>query len=80
MCGYTVGLRAVDAVSYTDFSLLVGLPVLPSPPMSYRLLQDRSVHDSLDFQVALGPRLVARGPITPSTSMLIAYKPLPVRR
>jgi hypothetical protein len=36
--GYTVGIRAVDAVSRTDFGLLAGLPFLPSPSTQYRFL------------------------------------------
>src|SRR5215831_9204109 len=62
--GYTVGIRAVDAVSRTDFGLLAGLPFLPSPSTQYRFLQDVSVQDSLDFQTALGQRLVGLGQIT----------------
>ena len=62
--GYTVGIRAVDAVSRTDFGLLAGLPFLPSPSTQYRFLQDVSVQDSLEFQTALGQRLVGLGQIT----------------
>jgi hypothetical protein len=62
--GYTVGIRAVDAVSRTDFGLLAGLPFLPSPSTQYRFLQDVPMQDSLDFQVALGQRLVELGQIT----------------
>jgi len=61
--GYTVGIRAVDAVSRTDFGLLAGLPFLPSPSTQYRFLQDVAMQDSLDFQIALGQRLVELGQI-----------------
>jgi hypothetical protein len=63
--GYTAGIRAVDTVSRADFGLLAGLPFLPSPSTQYRFLQAVSVQDSLDFQTALGQRLVARGQVTP---------------
>jgi len=63
--GYTAGIRTVDTVSRSDFGLLAGLPFLPSPSTQYRFLQDVSVQDSLDFQTALGTRLVALGQITP---------------
>ena len=63
--GYTVGIRAVDTVSRADFGLLAGLPFLPSPSTQYRFLQDVSVKSSLNFQTALGRRLVARGQVTP---------------
>ena len=63
--GYTAGIRAVDTVSRTDFGLLAGLPFLPSPSTQYRFLQDVSVKNGLDFQTALGRRLVARGQVTP---------------
>lgn len=62
--GYTVGIRAVDAVSRADFGLLAGLPFLPSPSTQYRFLQDVAMQESLDFQVALGQRLVELGQIT----------------
>src|SRR5206468_728642 len=42
-----------------------GLPFLPSPSTQYRFLQDISVKDGLDFQTALGRRLVTLGQITP---------------
>lgn len=63
--GYTAGIRAVDTVSRIDFGLLAGLPFLPSPSTQYRFLQDISVKDALDFQTALGRRLVTLGQITP---------------
>ena len=63
--GYTVGIRAVDAVSRADFGLLAGLPFLPSPSTQYRFLQAVSVQNGLDFQTALGRRLVALGQVTP---------------
>jgi len=63
--GYTAGIRAVDTVSRIDFGLLAGLPFLPSPSTQYRFLQDISVKDGLDFQTALGRRLVTLGQITP---------------
>jgi hypothetical protein len=63
--GYTAGIRTVDTVSRADFGLLAGLPFLPSPSTQYRFLQNSSVQDSLDFQTALGTRLVALGQITP---------------
>ena len=63
--GYTVGIRAVDAVSRADFGLLAGLPFLPSPSTQYRFLQDVAMQDSLDFQIALGQRLVELGQMTP---------------
>ena len=61
--GYTVGIRAVDAVSRTDFGLLAGLSFLPSPSTQYRFLQDVAMQDSLNFQIALGQRLAERGQI-----------------
>jgi hypothetical protein len=64
MVGYTVGIRAVDAVSRTDLGLLAGLPFLPSPSTPSRFLQAVSVQDSLDFQTARGQRLVGLGQIT----------------
>ena len=63
--GYTAGIRAVDTVSRADFGLLAGLPFLPSPSTQYRFLQDVPVKDALDFQSALGRRLVALGQVTP---------------
>ncbi len=63
--GYTAGIRTVDTVSRADFGLLAGLPLLPSPSAQYRFLQDVSVQDGLDFQTAMGTRLVALGQITP---------------
>ena len=65
ICGYPAGIRAVDTVSRADFGLRAGLPLLPSPSTQYRFLQDVPVQDSLDFQTALGQRLVARGQVTP---------------
>ncbi len=62
--GYTVGIRAVDAVSRADFGLLAGLPFLPSPSTQYRFLQAVSVQDNLDFQTALGRHLVTLGQVT----------------
>jgi hypothetical protein len=63
--GYTAGIHAVDTVSRIDFGLLAGLPFLPSPVTQYRFLQDISVKDALDFQTALGRRLVTLRQITP---------------
>ncbi len=63
--GYTAGIRTVDTVSRADFGLLAGLPFLPSPSTQYRFLQAVPVMSSLDFQTALGKRLVALGHITP---------------
>ncbi len=63
--GYTAGIRAVDTVSRADFGLLAGLPFLPSPSTQYRFLQDVPVQNSLDFQTALGRRLVSLGQVTP---------------
>jgi hypothetical protein len=65
MFGYTAGIRTVDPVSRADFGLLAGLPFLPSPSTQYRFLQDVSVQDGLDFQIALARRLVALGQIRP---------------
>lgn len=56
--GYTKGIRAVDSVGKTDFGLLFGLPFLPSPSTQYRYEQSVSTKEGLDFQVALGRRLV----------------------
>src|SRR2546426_2565929 len=63
--GYTAGIRTVDTVSHADFGLLAGLPFLPSPSTQYRFLQAVPVKDALEFQTALGRRLVARGQVTP---------------
>jgi len=63
--GYTAGIRTVDTVSRADFGLLAGLPFLPSPSTQYRFLQAVPVKDALEFQTALGGRLVARGQVTP---------------
>ena len=63
--GSTAGIRAVDTVSRADFGLLAGLPFLPSPSTQYRFLQSVSVQSALDFQTALGQRLVALGHVTP---------------
>ena len=67
--GYIAGIRAVDTVSRIDFGLLAGLPFLPSPSTQYRFLQDVSVKDALDFQTALGRRLVTLGQITPGQAI-----------
>lgn len=63
--GYTVGLRSVDSVSRADFGLLAGLPFLPSLSTQYRFLQRVPVQDGLDFQTALGRRLVSLGQVRP---------------
>ena len=63
--GYTKGIRSIDSVSRADFALLAGLPFLPSPATQYRYLQSVSCKSALDFQVALGKKLVALGQITP---------------
>jgi len=63
--GYTAGLRTVDTVSRADCGLLAGLPFLPSPSTPYRVLQAVPVKDALEFQTALGRRLVAHGQVTP---------------
>jgi hypothetical protein len=63
--GSTAGIRAVATVSRADFGLLAGLPFLPSPSTQYRFLQSVSVQSALDFQTALGQRLVALGHVTP---------------
>ena len=65
--GYTAGIRAVDSVSRADFGLLAGLPFLPSPSTQYRFLQNVPVKDGLDFQIALGKRLVALGQVRPGS-------------
>src|SRR5574341_800775 len=69
--GYTAGLRTVDTVSRADFGLLAGLPLLPSPSTPYRFLHTVPVQDALEFQTALGRRLVARGPVTPGHPVTI---------
>src|SRR2546429_5856952 len=63
--GYTAGLRAVDTVSRADFGLLAGLPFLPSPSTQYRFLQNVPLKSALEFQTALGRRLVALNQVTP---------------
>jgi hypothetical protein len=63
--GYTAGIRTVDTVSRADFGLLAGLPFLPSPSTQYRFLQSVSVQSALDFQTALGQRMVTLGHVTP---------------
>jgi len=70
--GYTAGIRAVDTVSRADFGLLAGLPFLPSPSTQYRFRQDVPVQDGLDFQTALGRRLVALGQVTPGQPVNVA--------
>ncbi len=62
--GYVKGIRAIDSVSKADFGLLFGLPFLPSPSTEYRYLQDISVKESLDFQVAMSRRLAQLGQIS----------------
>jgi len=69
--GYTAGIRAVDTVSRADFGLLAGLPFLPSPSTQYRFLQAVPVKSGLDFQTALGRRLVALDPVTPGPPVTI---------
>jgi hypothetical protein len=69
--GYTKGIRSIDSVSRADFALLAGLPFLPSPITQYRYLQNVSCKSALDFQVALGRKLVALGQITPGTPINI---------
>src|SRR5207253_11015464 len=59
------GIRTADTVSRADFGLLAGLPFLPSPSTQYRFLQAVPLKDALEFQPALGRRLVARGQVTP---------------
>jgi hypothetical protein len=61
--GYTAGIRSVDSVSRADFGLLAGLPFLPSVSTQYRFLQGVPMKDGLDFQIALGKRLVALGQV-----------------
>ena len=63
--GYTAGIRTVDTGSRADFGLLAGLPFLPSPSTQYRFLQAVSVKSGLEFQTAMGKRLVALDHITP---------------
>ena len=63
--GYTAGIRTIDTVSRADFGLLAGLPFLPSPSTQYRFLQSISVKSALEFQTALGARLVTLGHVTP---------------
>src|SRR5438132_5183610 len=63
--GYTAGIRTVDTVSRADFGLLAGLPFLPSPATQYRFLQAVPVESGLEFQTALGRRLVALDQVTP---------------
>jgi hypothetical protein len=63
--GYTAGIRAVDTVSRADFGILAGLPFLPAPSTQYRFLQSVSVQSALEFQTALGQRLVTLGHVTP---------------
>ncbi len=63
--GYTDGIRAVDSVSRADFGLLAGLPFLVSPSSQYRFLQAVKIKDALDFQIALGKRLVCLKQVTP---------------
>jgi len=45
----------------SDKSLLAGLPFLPSASTQYRFLQSVPVKDGLDFQIAMGKRLVRLG-------------------
>jgi len=63
--GYTAGMRTIDTVSRADFGLLAGRPFLPSPSTQYRFLQSVSVKSALDFQTALGARLITLGHVTP---------------
>jgi Transposase DDE domain len=63
--GYTAGIRTIDTVSRADFGLLAGRPFLPSPSTQYRFLQSVSVQSALDFQTALGARLITLGHVTP---------------
>lgn len=69
--GYTAGIRAVDTGSRADFGLLAGLPFLPSPSTQYRFLQAVPVQSALDFQTALGRRLVALDQVTPGHPVTI---------
>ena len=63
--GYTKGIRTIDSVSRADFALLAGLPFLPSPSTQYRYLQSISCKSALDFQIAMGKKLVDLGQIIP---------------
>lgn len=63
--GSTAGIRTVDTVSRADVGLLAGLPLLPAPSTQYRFLHAVPLKDALEFQTALGRRLVARGQVTP---------------
>jgi len=63
--GYTAGIRTLDTVSRADFGLLAGLPFLPSLSTQYRFLQSVSVQSALDFQTALGARLITLGHVMP---------------
>ena len=69
--GDTAGLRAVDTVSRADCGRLAGLPLLPSPSTQYRFLQDVPVKRALEFQSALGRRLVALDQVTPGHPVTI---------
>jgi hypothetical protein len=69
--GYTAGIRAVDSVSRADFGLLAGLPFLPSVSTQYRFLQSITVQKGIEFQVALGRRLVALGQVVPGAAVNI---------
>ena len=70
--GYTAGIRAVDTVSRADFGLRAGLPFLPAPSTQYRFLQSVSVQSALEFQTALGQRLVTLGHVTPRHPVNVA--------
>src|SRR5947209_1666565 len=72
LCGSTAGIRTVDTVSRADCGLLAGLPFLPSPSPPYRFLHAVPVTDALEFQTALGRRLVACGQVTPGHPINIA--------
>jgi len=63
--GFKNGIRSIDSVSRADFGLLAGLPFLPSPSTQYRYLQSVSCKSALDFQIAMGQKLVELGQITP---------------
>lgn len=67
--GYTDGIRAVDSVSRADFGLLAGLPFLVSPASQYRFLQSVPMNEALDFQIALGRRLLCLGQLTPGLAV-----------
>jgi len=58
-------MRTIDTVSRADCGLLAGLPFLPSLSTQYRFLQSVSVTSALDFQTALGARLITLGHVTP---------------